>query len=152
FDGPGERGFASGTLDSHGLVQITLGTVSPGTYQVQARVSDNAGNEGTSPVQTMLVSGNPFAQLPLDFEPNRGQTAPQVQYLSRARDYVLFLTETGAVLSWNVPQTSTTNSGPTTGTTTGDSTGSGQGKRRRAGRPRSPRPRGQGRRRRAGPP
>src|SRR6266568_2072822 len=39
-----------------------------------------------------------YGQLPLTFEANRGQTAPEVKYLSRGRGYGLFLTPTEAVL------------------------------------------------------
>lgn len=39
-----------------------------------------------------------YGQLPLNFEPNRGQTDSQVKFLSRARGYTLFLTGTEAVL------------------------------------------------------
>ena len=37
--------------------------------------------------------------VPLSFEPNRGQTDPQVKFLSRGRGYTLFLTATEAVVS-----------------------------------------------------
>lgn len=37
--------------------------------------------------------------LPLTFEANRGQTDPQVKFLSRGRGYTLFLTATEAVLT-----------------------------------------------------
>lgn len=44
-----------------------------------------------------------YAQLPLSFEPNRGQTADGVDYLARGRGYTLFLTPTEAVLSLPMP-------------------------------------------------
>src|SRR5579863_1138608 len=40
-----------------------------------------------------------YATLPLSFEPNQGQTDPQVQFLSRGAGYTLFLTRDAAVLS-----------------------------------------------------
>lgn len=40
-----------------------------------------------------------YAQLPLAFEPNHGQTDPKVKFLSRSRDFDLFLTSDSAVLS-----------------------------------------------------
>jgi uncharacterized repeat protein (TIGR01451 family) len=40
-----------------------------------------------------------FAQLPLSFEPNQGQTDQQVKYLSRGSGYTLFLTSEEAVLA-----------------------------------------------------
>jgi len=44
-----------------------------------------------------------YGNLPLAFEPNQGQTDPQVQFLSRGRGYVLFVTPQGAVLSLKKP-------------------------------------------------
>src|SRR5215471_1019847 len=38
-------------------------------------------------------------QLPLAFEPNTGQTDPQVKFLSRGNGYTLFLTKDEAVLA-----------------------------------------------------
>lgn len=40
-----------------------------------------------------------YGQLPLSFEPNRGQTDPQVKFLSRGRGYQIFLTPKETVLS-----------------------------------------------------
>src|SRR5712692_4859326 len=40
-----------------------------------------------------------FAQLPLSFEPNQGQTDREVKFLSRGRRYTLFLTGEEAVLA-----------------------------------------------------
>jgi hypothetical protein len=39
-----------------------------------------------------------YGQMPLSFEPNQGQTAAPVQFLSRGPGYTLFLTPTSAVL------------------------------------------------------
>jgi uncharacterized repeat protein (TIGR01451 family) len=41
----------------------------------------------------------PAASAPLAFEINRGQTAPQVQYLARSREGVVFLTSEGLTVS-----------------------------------------------------
>lgn len=40
-----------------------------------------------------------YGALPLSFEPNQGQTDPQVAFLARAPGYQLFLTASGAVLN-----------------------------------------------------
>src|SRR5438128_1745298 len=40
-----------------------------------------------------------FSSLPVAFEPNLGQTDPQVKYLARGNGYTLFLTSSEAVLS-----------------------------------------------------
>ena len=42
-----------------------------------------------------------FAQLPMSFEANRGQTDPQVQFVSRGSGYTLFLTKDEAVFALN---------------------------------------------------
>src|SRR5579863_5876136 len=44
-----------------------------------------------------------YGNLPLAFEPNQGQTDPQVQFLSRVRGYTLFITPQEAVLSLKKP-------------------------------------------------
>ena len=49
------------------------------------------------PNQPQLVQS--YGKLPLSFEPNQGQTDPQVKFLSRGRGYTLFLTPTEAVLA-----------------------------------------------------
>ena len=46
-----------------------------------------------------------FANLPLGFEANRGQTNPRVKFLARGRGYTLFLTPTEAVLVSTNPTT-----------------------------------------------
>jgi hypothetical protein len=59
-------------------------------------------------VLALLLSGSAVAapappstygQLPLSFEPNQGQTAPEVRFLSRGPGYQLFLTPQEAVLT-----------------------------------------------------
>ncbi|HWS18886.1 MAG TPA: hypothetical protein VN223_12755, partial [Candidatus Elarobacter sp.] len=45
----------------------------------------------------------PPLSAPLAFEINRGQTAPQVRYLSRSREGVVFLTSDGITIA--VPHT-----------------------------------------------
>ncbi len=76
---------------------------------------------GTSPIKTVLPSrpknlfhaapyrpihlSQNYGQLPLAFEPNQGQTDPQVQYLARGRGYNLFITGQEAVLVLKKPGT-----------------------------------------------
>src|SRR5262249_36905495 len=55
-----------------------------------------------NPLQPVRASGKPgtaesYGRLPLVFEPNRGQTDPQVRFLARASGYQAFLTDRGAV-------------------------------------------------------
>jgi hypothetical protein len=44
-----------------------------------------------------------YGKLPISFEPNVGQTDPEVDYISRGGEYTLFLTPTEAVLSLSRP-------------------------------------------------
>ena len=44
-----------------------------------------------------------LSSLPVNFEPNRGQADPSVEYLSRGPGYSLFLTPTGALISIQRP-------------------------------------------------
>src|SRR5437879_866489 len=46
-----------------------------------------------------------YGARPLTFEANRGQTNPQVKFLSRSGDRVVFLTSTEAVLALGAPKT-----------------------------------------------
>ncbi len=66
----------------------------------------NAKASGSAPsAQKMLASKSPgkTISLPLFFEPNQGQTAPQVKFLARGAGYGLFLTADEAVLSLHRP-------------------------------------------------
>src|SRR5208282_3953192 len=56
-----------------------------------------------SPSTPALLSS--YAQLPLAFEANEGQTDAQVQFLSRGNGYSLFLTPAEAVLELPGPET-----------------------------------------------
>jgi hypothetical protein len=49
-----------------------------------------------------------YGKLPLSFEPNQGQTDPQVKFLSRGAGYSLFLTNSAAVLTMSRPESSGT--------------------------------------------
>lgn len=49
------------------------------------------------------IQGDSYSKLPLSFEANRGQTDPQVKFLSRGPGYALFLTVTEAVLTLREP-------------------------------------------------
>jgi hypothetical protein len=44
-------------------------------------------------------SSTPAVNIPFSFEVNRGQTAPQVQYLARSPEGVLFFTDDGVTVS-----------------------------------------------------
>src|SRR5687768_8566470 len=61
------------------VVRPTLRTLAPADAAATTRVRDA------------------YGKLPLSFELNRGQTDPQVKFLSRGPGYTLFLTATEAV-------------------------------------------------------
>jgi hypothetical protein len=50
------------------------------------------------PKQTLALAAG-YGKLPLSFEANRGQSDPQVKFLSRGQGYSLFLTDSEAVLA-----------------------------------------------------
>src|SRR6266849_317913 len=56
-------------------------------------------NQPEADQASQLRASAEYGKLPLSFEINRGQTDPQVQFLSRGAGYTLFLTPTKAVLS-----------------------------------------------------
>ncbi len=56
----------------------------------------------STPYRPIHLAQN-YGQLPLAFEPNQGQTDPQVQYLARGRGYSLFVTGQEAVLVLKKP-------------------------------------------------
>src|ERR1051326_6326338 len=63
-----------------------------------------ASSSGSTFKNQAIHSGGPapsaqFYNLPMQFEPNVGQTGSKVQFLSRGPGYTLFLTPTQAVLS-----------------------------------------------------
>jgi hypothetical protein len=66
---------------------------------------------GSHPRPIRPLSGSPmrqvqnYGQLPLAFEPNQGQSDPQVQYLARGGGYNLFITSQEAVLVLESPRT-----------------------------------------------
>src|SRR5262245_21556520 len=59
------------------------------------RVSTNT--SGATEIDRARLSET-YSKLPLQFEPNRGQTNESVKFLSRGRGYGLFLTSTEVVL------------------------------------------------------
>ena len=56
--------------------------------------------------QAMSKAKASMAKLPLSFEPNRGQTDPRVQFLSRGPGYTVFFTKDETVMSLKDTNTS----------------------------------------------
>ena len=66
-----------------------------------------AGNLSPLAPATQPSIASAYGQLSLSFEANRGQTAPQVRFLSHGQGYSLFLTDSEAVLTLARPPAST---------------------------------------------
>src|SRR5438270_7403573 len=73
--------------------------LAPFSTTSQAAQSDPVAASPTS--QTVLLAN--YGQIPLSFEPNRGQTDSRVKFLSRGPGYMLFLTSDEAVLKLEAP-------------------------------------------------
>jgi hypothetical protein len=53
----------------------------------------------------MLQLAQPYGQVPLVFEPNRGQAGPRIKWLARAEGYRLMLTGSELVVALGAPTT-----------------------------------------------
>jgi uncharacterized repeat protein (TIGR01451 family) len=88
-------------------------------FYFSTTVSAKAGGAEAS-AQEALASKSPrmspakAISLPLFFEPNQGQTAPQVKFLARGAGYGLFLTSDEAVLRLHRPSSAPTATAPRT--------------------------------------
>ena len=107
---PADRTVGGGLVDpatqATGLVGSLPGLPAPGpTGPVVGPVerpgapSDALRERGGAGGRRASAAAEAFGQLPLSFEANRGQTDPQVRFLSRGPGYTLFLTPTEAVFS-----------------------------------------------------
>jgi hypothetical protein len=99
FDGPGERGYASGELaQDKGGVEVKLPALQAGTYQLQARLTDAAGNESTTAPVSIQVGGDTKATPAMILEPNVGQANPGFDFVGRATDYTVGVSRSGVDL------------------------------------------------------
>ena len=76
----------------------------PGSPATAARVSSPAFASRTATLAEKRKFRASFAQLPMIFEPNQGQTDAQVKFLARGAGYGLFLTSNEAVLKLQAPR------------------------------------------------
>jgi hypothetical protein len=65
------------------------------SVQAHSQAPAQPASRASSPADHSRVNAT-YAALPLTFEPNVGQTDPQVKYVARGRGYSLFLTSTSA--------------------------------------------------------
>ncbi len=75
------------------------------TAQAQSNAPHNANSspaDSGAPTRASarITAANNFAQLPLSFEENRGQTDPRAKFLSRGPGYTLFFTDREAVFAF----------------------------------------------------
>ena len=66
-----------------------------------AVIADGPKASAAKTSSSKIVRG--FGNLPLSFEPNRGQSDPRVKFISRAHNETLFLTQTGATIAMTIP-------------------------------------------------
>ena len=81
------------------VLKLPISGVNPldSASSVSSELSSESGSHGKS---VHLAAGRlPLSQLPLRFEPNQGQTHPQVKFLARGAGYGLFLTSDQTVLT-----------------------------------------------------
>ncbi len=94
--------------------RISGGSSPLGTTPISAAENQKQSTKTAArvPVQESQRIKATLAKGPLTFEVNRGQTDPQVKFLSRGRGYTLFLTANEAVLSLQRPSSISTVSPP----------------------------------------
>ena len=102
-------------------------------YSASLTVKNPDSDQGSHSTSTRPPPGTrileTYGRLSLSFEPNRGQTDGQVQFLSRGWGYTLFLTANQAVLSFSPPllETAQPNHDPAHGTLGGQPKASNHG-------------------------
>ena len=79
------------------LTALFLGSLGLTTFGQTSRTTAPSPVKAVPSTQAMIH----YAQLPLSFEPNRGQTSANVQWLARGPEYTLFLAGSDAVLQMN---------------------------------------------------
>jgi hypothetical protein len=101
-----------------GFVNEKWGTWAPGVSWADVQAGDVMGNGKADLVGLLTAAGQWWTGLAdapgraLNFEPNDGQTDPQVQYLTHARGYLAFLSSDQVVLSGPGQGASKTSSAP----------------------------------------
>src|SRR5688572_3488142 len=89
------------------LIALSSGLIRPSFAEKPAPTQNNSQKVALSKSEVAARYG----KLPLSFEPNQGQTDPQVKFLARGLGYGLFLTSTGMVLTLQEPTPVTTQKG-----------------------------------------
>lgn len=117
---PTTSGTRTGTLTvadnatrSPQTVQLTGTGAASVARSLAPQMPSGARESSTRARRSPQPSESPYGKLPLGFEANKGQADSRVKYLSRGAGYIVFLTDTGAVLELpnSHPRNSTQHSG-----------------------------------------
>jgi len=79
---------------THRSLSLLISSALATTAALAAQTEEKSPSGSVAPVRAIEA----FANLPLSFEPNQGQTVGQVKFLSRGAGHTLFLTQSKAVL------------------------------------------------------
>ncbi|MEO6390484.1 MAG: SBBP repeat-containing protein [Pyrinomonadaceae bacterium] len=82
-----------------GILALALifNTLVPGMTRKVAAATSTPKANAVAPVAPESARNADLGKLPLIFEENRGQTAPEAKFISRGKGYTLYLTETEAI-------------------------------------------------------
>jgi hypothetical protein len=89
--------------ESDGIAVVRTVVAGDGAVPRRAPVTDRNGIERNTAIRRRIAEA--YGKLPLAFETNDGQTDSQVQFLAHGRDYTIFVTANGHVLSLHAPHT-----------------------------------------------
>ena len=81
-----------------GVLRLSGGARESRSEEESARKSSATHSGPRSLAASKATTARTFGSVPLQFEANRGQSDPQVQFISRGGGYSLFLTPTDAVI------------------------------------------------------
>ena len=86
-----EIGYASGTRGSDGIASIDLAPVLiAGTYTIQARATDKAGNEGTSAAKSVVIQQETDVLTALQYSPGQVSAGAELAFLGNVTTSLAF--------------------------------------------------------------
>ena len=98
FISPGDQNFATGTVNIGSQTNITLPVLQPGTYLIEAVVTDATNHQWIAENTIDVVTSSTNTKA-LTFEPNVGQVnSSAVKFVSQGSSYNAYLTATGLTL------------------------------------------------------